>query len=92
MMLSEQARRILRVRCADHTVAHCDRCDEEWFHEELKADLTGSVCRICWADLTPSIERHLFMCLLSWTHDEQVRAHATRTTVVPTRERRRCRR
>ncbi len=78
LMLSEQARRALYVRCANHTVAHCDRCDEEWFHEELRDDVAGSggqgvLCRNCLADLTPTIQRHLFMCLLTWTHEEQMR-------------------
>ncbi len=81
-MLSEQARRALYVRCANHTVAHCDRCDEAWFREELRDDVAGSdsqgvLCRNCSADLTPTIQRHLFMCLLTWTHEKQMRAQAT---------------
>jgi hypothetical protein len=78
-MLSEQARRALYVRCANHTVAHCDRCNEEWFREELRDDVAGAggqgaLCRNCWADLTPTIQRHLFMCLLTWTYEEQMSA------------------
>jgi hypothetical protein len=82
-MLSEQARRALHVRCANHTVAHCDRCDEEWFREELRDDVAGSdgqgvLCRNCSADLTTTIQRHLFLCLLTWTHEKQMHAQAPR--------------
>ncbi len=76
-MLSKQTRRILLVRCANHPVAHCARCNKEWFREELRgktpaSDDQGVLCRRCWADLTPNIQRHVFTCLLSWTHEEQV--------------------
>jgi hypothetical protein len=82
-MLSEQARRVLYVRCSNHTVAHCDRCDEEWFSEELEHDVEGSggqgvLCRNCSANLTTTIQRHLFRCLLTWTHEQQVSSQKRR--------------
>ncbi len=78
-MLSEQARLLLVVRCANHTVAHCDRCDRAWFREELREEAVGSGgqgvrCQICSTDLTPSIQRHVFGCLLAWVHEGQLRA------------------
>jgi hypothetical protein len=78
-MLSEQARLLLLVRCANHTVAHCDRCDRAWFLEELREEAVrsggqGVRCQICSTDLTPSIQRHVFGCLLAWVHEGQLRA------------------
>jgi hypothetical protein len=85
-MLSEQARRILRVRCANHTVAHCTRCEKEWFREELREEIAGSggqgvLCQACGADLTGAIQRHLFGCLLTrvFRDDPQVTRAADAT-------------
>ncbi len=76
IMLSEQARRVLVRRCATHAVAYCWRCHREWLHDDLVPGGRGALCRNCGTDVTPTIHRHLFVCLMTWTREVQERTRA----------------
>jgi hypothetical protein len=64
-MLTSDERAALVAYCNDHPVAICPQCEAVLSAKRLGSEFIlgqPTVCRICRADLTPSLRSHLAEC------------------------------